>query len=168
MSKMGSHDPFRHLKHKLWPKERAEVKLAIWLPTTKSRELTWFPCVQVVCDIPLERSQQGLQLSFRIHLNRRSAHKVMGPKIAKVPTLGMSELPFGNPRTKCHLDVSLVERHKVYYKGEATQVWVVVSLMSPSCPWLVVAPKVLQLCTNQLIVWFCASSCEWLSACHSS
>jgi hypothetical protein len=23
-----------------------------------------------------------------------------------------------SPRTKCHLDVSLVEKHKVYYKGE--------------------------------------------------
>ncbi len=29
MSKMGSHDPFEHLKHKLWPKERSGVKLAI-------------------------------------------------------------------------------------------------------------------------------------------
>jgi len=29
MSKMGSHDPFGHLKHKLWPKEGPEVKLAI-------------------------------------------------------------------------------------------------------------------------------------------
>jgi hypothetical protein len=29
MSKMGLHDPFGHLKHKLWPKERLGVKLAI-------------------------------------------------------------------------------------------------------------------------------------------
>jgi len=26
---MGSHDPFGHLKHKLWPKEGLGVKLAI-------------------------------------------------------------------------------------------------------------------------------------------
>jgi hypothetical protein len=38
MSKMGSHDPFGHLKHKLWPKEGPEVKLAIWLPSIKSQE----------------------------------------------------------------------------------------------------------------------------------
>jgi len=31
--------------------------------------------------------------------------------------LGISGLPFGSPGTKCHLDVGLVERHKVYYKG---------------------------------------------------
>jgi hypothetical protein len=45
MSKMGSHDPFGHLKHKLWTKERLKVKLAIWLLTSKSQESTQFPCV---------------------------------------------------------------------------------------------------------------------------
>jgi hypothetical protein len=55
MSKMGSHDPFGHLKHKLWPKEGLEVKLAIWFLTTKSWELTQFPCVQMACDISLEK-----------------------------------------------------------------------------------------------------------------
>jgi hypothetical protein len=29
MSKMGSHDSFGHLKHKLWVKERSKIKLAI-------------------------------------------------------------------------------------------------------------------------------------------
>jgi hypothetical protein len=29
MFKMGSHDPFRYLKQKLWPKERSGLKLAI-------------------------------------------------------------------------------------------------------------------------------------------
>jgi hypothetical protein len=51
--------------------------------------------------------------------------------------MGISRLPFGNPRTKCHLDVSLVEKHIVYYKGEGggfPQVWAMVSLMSPSLP----------------------------------
>jgi hypothetical protein len=36
------------------------------------------------------------------------------------------------------------------------------------CPWLILTPKVLQLCINQLVVWVCASLCEWVSACHSS
>ncbi len=55
----------------------------------------------------------------------------------RVPTLGISGLPFGSPGTKCHLDVGLVERHKVYYKGEGggfPQVWAMVSLLSPSLP----------------------------------
>jgi len=36
------------------------------------------------------------------------------------------------------------------------------------CPWLVLALKVFQLCTNQLVVWFHVGPCEWLSARHSS
>jgi hypothetical protein len=55
--KMGLHDPFGHLKHKLWPKERPGVKLAIWFPTIKSRESARFPCVKVACDILLRRFQ---------------------------------------------------------------------------------------------------------------
>jgi hypothetical protein len=31
------HEPFRHLQHKLCAKEGSRVKLAVWLPTTKSR-----------------------------------------------------------------------------------------------------------------------------------
>jgi hypothetical protein len=44
---MGLHDPFGHLKHKSWPKEKSGVKLVVWLLTTKSWESTWFSCVQV-------------------------------------------------------------------------------------------------------------------------
>jgi len=44
--------------------------------------------------------------------------KLWAPKVAGVPTLAIWGLPFGSPRTKCHLDVGLVERHRIYYKGE--------------------------------------------------
>jgi hypothetical protein len=60
MFKMGSHDPFGHLKHKLWPKERSGDKLTIWLPTIKSRESTQFLCVQVACNTSSESSWRGL------------------------------------------------------------------------------------------------------------
>jgi hypothetical protein len=56
MSKMASHDPFEHLKHKLLSKEGLGVKLAIWLPTTNSQESTWPRCVQMEFDTPLESS----------------------------------------------------------------------------------------------------------------
>jgi hypothetical protein len=36
------------------------------------------------------------------------------------------------------------------------------------CSWLVLAPKVFQLCIKQLVVWFCVGPCEWMIACHSS
>jgi len=93
MSKMGSHHPFGHLKHKLWP-EGLGVKLAIWLPTTKSQESTRFPCVQVAFDLSFESFRQGLQLCFRLHLHRRSERKVMAPQSCESPNLGN----FGTPK----------------------------------------------------------------------
>jgi hypothetical protein len=68
--------------------------------------------------------------------------KSCAPKVTGVPTLGISGLPFRNPKTKCHLDAGPVARHKVYCKGEGggfPQVRVVVSLMSLSL--LVVCPN---------------------------
>jgi len=71
--------------------------------------------------------------------------KLWCPKVAIVSTLEISRLSSRSLGTKCHLDVGLVERHKVYYKGEGggfPQVWAVVSLVSPSCSWFNLAPKV--------------------------
>jgi len=61
--------------------------------------------------------------------------KLWAPKVAGVPILAILRLPFGSPRTKCHLDVGLVERHKVYYKGKGggfPQIRALVNLVSPS------------------------------------
>jgi len=44
--------------------------------------------------------------------------KLWGLKVVRVPTLAISGLPNGSPGTKNHLDVGLVERHKIYYKRE--------------------------------------------------
>jgi len=162
MSEMGLHHLFGHLKHKLWPKEGPGVRLTIWFPTIKSQESPQFPCVQVACDIPLKSFQWGLQLFFRPHLNQRSTHKVMGPQSCESPNFGN----FETLQTKCHLNVGFVERHRVYYKGEGDgfpQVWAMVY------PWLVLAPKVFQLCANQLVVWFvlvCVS--DWSASQSSS
>jgi hypothetical protein len=40
------------------------------------------------------------------------------PKIARVLALKISRLPFGSLGTKCHLDVGLMEKHRVYYNKE--------------------------------------------------
>jgi hypothetical protein len=49
--------------------------------------------------------------------------------------LTILRLPFESPRTKCHLDVGLVKKQTIYYKGEGVgfpQVWAVVSFVSPN------------------------------------
>ncbi len=140
MSKMGLHDPFGHLKHKLWPKERSGIKLTIWLPTIKSQELTLFPYVQVVCDIPQKVLDKGYNFASDFISIRGLHAKLWGPKVKGIPTFGN----FGNPGTKCHLNVGLVGRHKVYYKGEGDgfpQVRVVVSLLNLSLPVVCLSTK---------------------------
>jgi hypothetical protein len=53
------------------------------------------------------------------------------------------------------LDVGLMERHKVYYKGKVVASpksgpwWI---LWARICLWLFLTPKVLQLCINQLVI----------------
>jgi hypothetical protein len=145
---MGLNDPFEHFKHKLWPKERLGVKLTIWFPTIKSQKLPQFPCVQVVCNIPFKSSQWGLQFCFRFHLHWRSAQKLWAFKVAKVPIVRISGWHFG---------VGPVAEHRVYYKeedGGFPQVRAMVSLMSSWLPVVRPCTKMLQLCINQLVVWF--------------
>jgi hypothetical protein len=44
--------------------------------------------------------------------------KLYALKVTGVPTVGISGLPLGSLKTKNHLDVAPVERHKVYCEGE--------------------------------------------------
>jgi len=96
----SSHDPFGHLKHKLWPKERPWIKLTVWLPTTKSWELTRFPCVQVGCNISLESSWWRLQLCVIPHLNQKFTHNIIGPQSCGNPNFGNFGTPIWESRDK--------------------------------------------------------------------
>jgi hypothetical protein len=44
--------------------------------------------------------------------------KLCGLEVVVIPTLAISRLPFGSLGTKCHLDVGLMEKHKVYIRGK--------------------------------------------------
>jgi hypothetical protein len=93
----------------------------------------------------------------------RSLHvKLWALRVAGVLIVRIS---FGNLETKYHLDAGFVVSHRIYYKGQVSaflksEPWWV--LWVRICRWLVLAPKAVQLCTNQLVVCFCASSCEWV------
>jgi hypothetical protein len=110
---------------------------------------------------------EGYKFSLKLIVIRGLHAKLCAPKVAGVLVVRISGLPLGSPRTKSHLDVAPVERCKVYYKGEGggfPQLRAVVSLVSPNCSWLVLAPKVLQLCTNHLVckfVWV-IEACEFI------
>jgi len=151
MSKMSSHFSFGHLKHKLWLKEGPGVKLPIWLSTRKVRNLLDL----LGCKEHAIYRWKALDESYNFALDLTSIRGLLamlwGSKVAGVPVGGISG-------EKTHLDVGPVERSKVYYKGEGggfPQVRAVVSLVCPCCPWLVLTPKVLELCTNHFMWVVC-------------
>jgi hypothetical protein len=136
-------------------------------PTIKSKKSPRFPCILVTCNTPLERSLRGLQLFFRPHLNLNFTHKVLGPQSCRSPSCGN----FETLETKWHLGAGPMARHKVYYKGEGggfPQVQVMVSLVNPCLYVARPCTKVLQLHTNQLIVWFVQVHVDDWIACQSS
>jgi hypothetical protein len=150
MSKMGSYHPFGHLKHELWPKEGLKVKLAIWLPTNKSQESTQFPCMQMAYDISLKSSRQGLQLCFRPHLNQRSTRKIMGPQSRESPNFGNFVLRQNDIwMWASWRGTKYTIKGKVVVSPKSGPWWV---LWVRVCMWLILTPKVLKLCTNQLVV----------------
>jgi len=143
---MVSHEPFGHLQHKLWSKERLEVKLAIWPPTTKSRESTRPRCVQVKCNTPLEALEESYKFASYLIPTRGLSWELWAPKVPGVQTRTVSELLLGNPETKSHSDAGVAEQRREYYMGEGggfPRVWAVVSQVSPCCLWLVPTPRVI-------------------------
>jgi len=85
--------------------------------------------------------------------------KLLGCKVTKVPVGAISELPLRSPgREKPFGCRPHGQVQSIYYKGEGggfPQVRAMVSLVCPCYPWLVLAPKVLQLCTNHLVRVVC-------------
>ncbi len=148
MSKMASHGPFGHLQHKLWQKERSGVKLPVLLPTTKSWESTRPWCVQAECDTLLESSRGELQVCFRPHLNQRSEQRVMTSQSSGNPNRDSFETLSWESWDKKPIWMWVLQKDTEY------TIWgkVVTSLESglwwvkwvQSCPWLVLAPRVLQ------------------------
>jgi len=85
---MASHWPFGHLSPKLWAKEGPGVKLAIWLPTTKSRKSISCRPPNRECGTSLKRSRRGLQLRFRPRCDPRSGRVATTSQSPKSPEPG--------------------------------------------------------------------------------
>jgi hypothetical protein len=132
---MPSHWRFGHRQPKLWAKEGPGVKLAVWLPTTKSRESTSSRRPIWACDMALERSRRGLQLWFRPRCDPTLQSGVMVVQSSGSSAGTISGLHFRSPGNLCHSDVASATSRREYYMGEGggfPRVRVVVSLVCPS------------------------------------
>jgi hypothetical protein len=103
---------------------------------------------------------EGYNFSLDLIVIRGLHRKLCALKVARILGVAISGFPLRSPGTKSHLDVALVERCRVYYKGDGggfPQVQAVVSLVCLGCPWLILAPKVFQLCINHFVLVLCRS-----------
>jgi hypothetical protein len=144
MPKMASHVPFGHLQPKLWAKEGPEVKLAVWLPTTKSQESTFFRRLLKKCDMSLESSRGELQLWFKPQSNQRLEPGDMSSQSPRTPTRDSFGTPPWESREKVPFGCRLGgELQRILYggrwwfpsnpdRGESSE---------SKCPWLVPTPK---------------------------
>jgi hypothetical protein len=149
---MASHWPFGHLQPKLWAKEGPGVKLAIWLPTTESRESTssWPPNWE--CDTYLERSRRGLQVWFRPHCDQTPQSGVMSSQSPRTPPGTVSgQFRDSNPGIpgvpgKSDIRAWVPPRVTEYTIGSMvvaySQVWAVVCLVVQSACGLSQHPRV--------------------------
>ncbi len=158
MSKMSSHGPFENLQHKLCAKEGPGVKLAIWLPTTKSQESTRPRCVQGQWDTSLESPQGKLQVFFRPRHNQRCEQRVM--TLWSPGSLNRDN--FGTPPWESRDKKAI--RMCMWWSNAENIIWGKVVASLESRPWWVKWVRVahglsqhqewFRRCINQLVGWF--------------
>jgi len=142
---MASHWQLGHFQPKLWAKEGPGVKLAVWLPTTKSRESTSSRRRLEKCYTTLESFQRELQHWFRTRPDPSSARGAVSIQSSRSPAGTLLGLHFGSPNKMCHSDVASATSCREYYKGEGggfPRVRAVVSLVCPSAHGKSQHPKV--------------------------
>jgi hypothetical protein len=137
MSKMGLHEPFGHLQHKLWQKKGRESN---WQFDSRPPKVGNRPEPDA-CRWNATRRWKALDESYKFTLDLISIgglNKELWPcKVAKVQIETISGLLFGSLGIKSHSDVGAAERRREYYMGEGGGFpWVraVVSLVSPESP----------------------------------
>jgi hypothetical protein len=151
MFKMASREPFGHLQPKLWAKEGPGVKLAVWLPTTKSRESTCSQRALGECDMALESSRRELQHWFKPRPDRRLGWGAMTVQSPGSPNKDSFGTPLWESRDKKPFGCSLRGvTQSILYGGR----W----WLPPSpgrgeskCPWLVLTPKGVPECELTLL-----------------
>jgi hypothetical protein len=110
--KNGLHEPFGHMQHKLWQKERPGVKLISHLTPQTLKVRNQPDCN--ACRWSATCHWKALNKNYKFALDLipiRGLSKELCPrKVAGVQTGTISRLLLGSPGTKSHSDVSAAER----------------------------------------------------------
>jgi hypothetical protein len=115
----------------------------------------------MVCHIPLKIFQQGLQLFFKPHINRRFAHKIMDLQSCESPNLGNFETLTWDSWDKMTFECCPHGQAQIILYGEASgfppksRLWWV--LWIHVCLWFVNAPKCSNYALTNLLFGLCRS-----------
>jgi hypothetical protein len=139
---MASHWSFGHLQPKLWVKERPGVKLAVWLPTTKSRELTRSRRALREWDTALESPRRRLQVWFRPCPDRRLGQEATMSQSLENPNPGQFR------DSTLGVSGKSVIRVQVRRRGTKNITGRMVVAPLESGPWWVLCVKVPEACPN--------------------
>jgi hypothetical protein len=99
---------------------------------------------------------KGYNFSFN-PISIKGLQEIMASKLAKISVSRFWRYLTWESHEKFYFGAEPVVNHRSYYKRESGGflksgpwwiLWICV------CPWLVYAPKVLQLCIYQLVIWF--------------
>jgi len=140
-------------------KRRAESQIASLTPDQKKLKID--PIYLAADDVPNIVGKLSTRATTLLQTTLRSevcSQSYRAPKPQESRLAGFRDSHAGVLGEKSHLDVGPVERSRVYYKGEGggfPQVRAVVSFVCPCFPWLVLAAKVLKLCTNHFVWVVC-------------
>jgi hypothetical protein len=145
---MSSHEPFKHLNHKLWQKEGWESN---WQFDSEPLKVNNRPDPGACRWIATHR-WKALEESYKFASDLIPigdlSKTLWSRKVLRVQTGTISGLLLGSHMTKSHSDVRATESYKEYYMGEGggfPLVRAVVSFVSPgspvACPNTKGAPK---------------------------
>jgi len=145
---MGLRDPFRHLKHKLWPKE-GPLKVGNWPD---------FLACRCHATYRWKALNKGYKLASNL-ISIRDLHiKLWAPKVTRDPVVKISGLPLEGPKTKWHLGalpwlgIEYTIRGKVVASPKSRPWWI---LWVHVCMWLICAPKCSNYTLTNLLFGFC-------------
>jgi len=93
---MGSHDPFGHFKHKLWPKEGPQIDSR---PSKVWNHPDFLACRWRATYCWKAFNEEYNFASELISIKILNTN-LWAPKVVKVPVVRISRFPFGNPKTK--------------------------------------------------------------------
>ncbi len=100
MPKMGSHDPFGYLKHKLWLKERSKSNCQFDSRPLKVRNHSDILAFRWHAMYSGKDVNEGYNFALDLTSIKGLYTKLWASKVVRVPILRISKLTLGSPETK--------------------------------------------------------------------